>query len=92
LEATETHAASPAHSGRGEIVNLYVYRWSIKPEVGLTLDLRMTAPSVLIAQREVHRFLEDHDGESWGIEYVTREHSTAPRPSMPVSQSSAARS
>lgn len=71
-------------------MNVYVYHWSIKPEAGLTLDLRMTAPSVLIAQREVRQFLVDHDGCSWSIEYVTRENSLAPRPPITTSRTDAA--
>ena len=72
-------------------MNVYVYRWSIKPEARLTLDLRMTAPSFLVAQRVVHRFLKDHDGDSWSIEYVSREDPQALQHPMAISQPDAAR-
>jgi hypothetical protein len=51
----------------------YVYRWSLRPEAGLTLELRVTAPSVVVARREIRRFLVAHDGVSWAIDCVTRE-------------------
>jgi hypothetical protein len=54
-------------------VRAYVYRWSVRPEEGLILDIRVTAPNVVVARREVRRFLVDHDGASWTVECVTRE-------------------
>lgn len=51
----------------------YVYRWSLKPEVGLALELRVTASNVIRARREIHRFLVDHDGNTWTVERVSRE-------------------
>jgi hypothetical protein len=65
-------------------VNVYVYRWSIRPEVDLTLDLRMTAPSVAEAQRKLRRFLFDHDGNAWEIESVSREATSAPRETFSI--------
>ena len=59
-------------------MNTYVYRWSIQPENGFILDLRVTAESVVVAQREVRRFLVDHEGDSWTIESVSRETIHAP--------------
>jgi hypothetical protein len=65
-------------------VKAYVYRWSMRPETGLTLDLRVTAPNAVIARREIRRFLVDHDGDSWTVECVTREITRAPYAPLPV--------
>lgn len=51
----------------------YVYRWSIRPESGLMLELRVTAPNVVTARREVERFIVDHEGADWTVEHVSRE-------------------
>ena len=62
----------------GLFMNDYVYRWNIEPEHGFSLELRVTAKSVVVARREVRRFLDDHDGDSWTIESVSRETARAP--------------
>ena len=59
-------------------MNDYVYRWSIQPESGFSLELSVTAKSVVVARREVRRFLVDHEGGSWTIESVSREIIRAP--------------
>jgi hypothetical protein len=46
-------------------VSTSVYLWSLRPEAGLAIELRITAESVVIARREVHRFLVEHDGTAW---------------------------
>ena len=59
-------------------MNAHVYRWTLRAEIGLALELRVTAPSVVVARREIHRFLVDHDGSSWIVECVSREATRAP--------------
>ncbi len=59
-------------------MNVYVYHWSVRPQSGLVLDLRVTAPSVVVAQRQVRRFLIEHDGDTWAIECVDREVARVP--------------
>lgn len=54
-------------------MNDYVYRWSIQPEHGFSLELKVTAQSVVVARREIRRFLVAHEGDSWAIESVSRE-------------------
>jgi len=56
----------------------YVYRWNIRPEDGFALELSVTAQSVVVARREVRRFLVDHEGDSWTIESVSRESTHVP--------------
>ncbi len=70
-----------ATSSRGQGVyamNSNVYRWNLRPEAGLVIELRVTAESVLVARREVRRFLSEHDGDMWVVEGVAREASHAP--------------
>jgi len=59
-------------------MNDYVYRWNIEPETGFHLELRVAAESVVVARREVQRFLVEHDGDAWTIESVSREVAHAP--------------
>jgi len=59
-------------------MNDYVYRWNIRPEHGFTLELSVIAQSVVVARREVRRFMVDHEGDSWAIESVSRESTHAP--------------
>jgi hypothetical protein len=54
-------------------VHAYTYCWSLRPGSGLTLELHVTAPNVVIARRELRRFLFDHDGSGWTVECVSRE-------------------
>ena len=66
----------------------YVYRWSMRPENDLMLELQVTAPSVIVARREIERFLVDHAGRDWSVERVSRELScpiaaASARPSAP---------
>lgn len=63
----------------------YVYRWSIRPESGLMLELRVTAPNVVTARREVERFIVDHEGGDWTVEHVSRETSYSTAYSSPDS-------
>ena len=60
-------------------MNDYVYRWNIQPETGFHLELSMAAENVVVARREVRRFLVDHDGDAWTIESVSREIAHAPQ-------------
>lgn len=62
----------------------YVYHWSMRPEIGVRVDLRITASNVIIARREVHRFLVDHDGNTWRIERVSRETRDEAPPLAPI--------
>ena len=50
-----------------------VYLWTLRPEAGLALELRITAESASVARRAVRRFLAEHDGGSWDVERVARE-------------------
>jgi len=65
-------------------MDVYVYCWRVRPEAGLTLDLRMTAPNVIVARREIRRFLVDHAGDGWTVECVTRETRLVPHLPVPV--------
>lgn len=56
-----------------------VYLWDLRPESGLSLELRVVADNASVARREVRRFLEAHDGISWRIESVSREALYVPR-------------
>ena len=56
----------------------YVYRWNLRPEPTLAIELRVVAPSAAVARREMRRFLVDHDGSHWTIECVARETRTSP--------------
>ncbi len=69
----------------------YVYRWSMRPENDLMLELQVTAPSVVIARREIQRFLVDHAGTDWSVERVSREISY-PIAASPARPSDASRS
>ena len=69
-------------------MNSSIYHWSLRPESGLILDLRITAESAPIAQRELCRFLAEHDGSAWPVEGVARESILAPH--VPVTTSPAA--
>lgn len=51
----------------------YKYRWSLRPQADLSLELCVIAPSVVVARREVRQFLSEHDGSSWVIECISRE-------------------
>jgi len=68
----------PSTANKGLIMTDYVYRWSIQPEHGFNLELRVTARSVAVARREVQRFLVDHEGSAWAIESVSRETEQVP--------------
>ena len=72
----------------GLFMNAYVYCWNLRPEAGLALELRVTAPSAVVARREIRRFLIDHAGASWTVECVTRETRCVPRTllTLPPSQ------
>jgi len=50
----------------------YIYGWQLRPEEDLEIEVRIEAPSVLIARREMALFLEHHDGLSWTICGVRR--------------------
>lgn len=50
-----------------------VYLFSLQPEAGLSVELRVRARSVSVARREVQRFLAAHDGSAWAVEGVARE-------------------
>jgi len=65
-------------------MNSAVYLFSLQPEAGLSLELRVKARSVSVARREVRRFLEAHDGSTWAVEGVARErlHAAAHPPMM----------
>ena len=56
-----------------------VYLWNLRPEAGLSLELRVVARSASVARREVRRFLVEHDGISWTIESVSRETQHVPQ-------------
>lgn len=60
----------------------YVYHWTLSPELGVRVDVRITAFNAIVARRYVRRFLVDHDGVDWRIESVSREMWTeaAPEP------------
>jgi len=60
-------------------MNLSVYRWNLRPEEGLSLELRIVASNASVARREVHRFLVEHDGAAWTVESVSREATRVPR-------------
>jgi hypothetical protein len=59
-------------------VHAYVYRWSVRPGNGIAVELLVTAPSVVVARRQVHRFLVDHDGDGWAVDGVSREMKRSP--------------
>jgi hypothetical protein len=56
-------------------------------EAGLTINLRLTAPSVVVAQREIRRFILDHAGEAWTLESIARETSLVSNTTPPVAPS-----
>jgi hypothetical protein len=55
------------------MVSPSVYLWSLRPEAGLAIEIRITAESAASARREVHRFLAEHDGATWEVECIARE-------------------
>ncbi len=61
-----------------------VYRWNLRPEKDLVLEVRVTAPSVAVARREIRRFLVAHDGSSWVVECVARESTHAAEVALPL--------
>ncbi len=50
-----------------------VYRWSLRPETGLSIELRVVATNASGARREVNRFLREHGGAFWTVESISRE-------------------
>ena len=62
----------------GCVVNPSVYLWSLRPEAGVDIELRITAENVSEARREFRRFLAEHDGSAWAVERVARETMRAP--------------
>jgi hypothetical protein len=50
-----------------------VYLFRLRPQAGFSVELRVTAPSVSVARREVRHFLEEHAGSTWLVERVARE-------------------
>jgi hypothetical protein len=79
LHGEQVNIESPVRAAKEvAFVKAYVYRWSLRPRGDVAVELRMTAPSVVVARREVFRFLVDHGGGSWTIECVSRETSRAP--------------
>lgn len=68
-------------------MNAYVYRWILRPRAGLDLELQVTAPNVIVARREIRRFLVDHDGGAWAVEGVTREITRVLRPAQALPSS-----
>lgn len=50
-----------------------IYHWSLRPEDGLDLELRIVAESAVVARRRLQRFLAEHDGRGWRLEHVSRE-------------------
>jgi hypothetical protein len=69
-------------------MNAYVYCWNLRPESGSGLEVRVTAPSAVVARREIRRFLFDHAGGSWHVECVSREASEVPRAQLTLPASS----
>lgn len=67
-------------------MNTSVYLWSLRPEDGLSVELRITAENASVARRRVHQFLAEHDGVSWTVECVAREMSRTPRSFVVISQ------
>lgn len=65
-----------------------VYLWSLRPEEGLYVELRIVASSALVARRELRRFLAEHDGTGWKVESVTRENDRRARPYCELPDSS----
>lgn len=55
-----------------------VYRFSIRPEPDMELEVRVKASNVADARRMVRRFFEEHDGRGWTVEHVSREASRGP--------------
>ena len=50
----------------------YVYSWWLAPREGLDVELRVEAPSAVVARREIAVFLEHHDGLGWTLRGVRR--------------------
>lgn len=57
----------------------YFYRWSLRPQEGMQVELRVAATSAASARREVSRFLQAHGAVSWSIESISREVDRSPR-------------
>jgi len=55
-----------------------VYRWSVRPGNGIGVELLVAAPSAVVAQRQVHRFLVEHGGDGWTVDGVSRETNRSP--------------
>ena len=50
----------------------YIYSWFLRPRRGLEVELRIEAPSAVVARREIAVFLQDHDGLAWTLDGVRR--------------------
>jgi hypothetical protein len=50
----------------------FVYKWSLSPQPGISLELKVVATNASLARREVIQFLAEHDGDSWTVESVCR--------------------
>jgi hypothetical protein len=66
-----------------DVMNAYLYRFGLRPEDRVSVEIRVTAPSVVVARRVVHGFLAEHDGEAWAVECVSRE-TSADAPLWPI--------
>ncbi len=60
---------------------VYVYSWRLRPRRGLEVEVRIEAPSAIVARREVALFLEDHKGLGWALGGVRRSFPAQPDPS-----------
>jgi hypothetical protein len=61
-----------------------IYRWSLRPEAGLSVEVRVVAWNASVARRDINRFLAEHDGASWVVESVSREADLPTGPSFPI--------
>lgn len=61
-------------------MRVYTYCWKLRPGEGMPVELRVTAASMVVAHREVRRFLVDHDGADWTVDGVRREEVAASSP------------
>ena len=53
-------------------MNHYLYRWNLQPGSGIRVEVEVAAGNVIAARQTIHRFLDEHLGNAWVVESVSR--------------------
>jgi hypothetical protein len=50
----------------------YLYRWNLRLDANLRVEVEVAASSAVVARRTVHEVLRDRNGVGWVVESVSR--------------------